>query len=157
MKVTKFLWVLLAVSALTVACTKEYYIDGGGENGVQMSHVDFTINSSDWEEKVLDTGASYVGVQLNVPEITKNVVNYGTVTVSCALKDENKNTVWTPLPIVSPQYIDYGTEDQYLYSTILDYEWSEGKVTVFYTATDFQLDESGDPTLKLRVTIWQYK
>ena len=53
--------------------------------------------------------------------------------------------------------MDYGTEDEYLYSTYLDFEWGLGYVMVFYTATDFKLDEEGDPAMDLRVTVWQYE
>ncbi len=154
MKIAKYLMAILSVCALSVACTKDYYIEG--DDGVQMSHIDYTIRSNDWTVVELEGGASYVGVRLNVPQITKNVFNYGTVTVSRLLKDEDGTSVWTPLPVVSAEYVDYGTDDQQLYSTILDFEWGLGFVTVYYTATDFMLDEGGEPDMDLRVTIWQY-
>lgn len=145
---------LLSVSSCTKRYYEEYYIEG---DGVQMKQIDFTIRSTDWEVQELDGGACLIYRQLDVPQITSNVVNYGDVTVSRKLKDANGNVVWTPLPCVRAQYMDYGTVDEYLYSTYLDFEWGLGYVMVFYTATDFKLDEEGDPAMDLRVTVWQYE
>ena len=149
---------LLATAALALlslsSCGKEYYIQ---DDGVQMKQIDFTIRSTDWDVQELDGGACLIYRQLDVPQITSNVVNYGDVTVSRKLKDANGNVVWTPLPCVRAQYMDYGTVDEYLYSTYLDFEWGLGYVMVFYTATDFKLDEEGDPAMDLRVTVWQYE
>ncbi len=155
MKAKKIL--LLAAAAFAIftvsSCKKEYYVT---EDGLQMSHIDYTIKSTDWQVQALENGASWIYVQLDVPQIVKNVVDYGSVTVSRRLFDENNKTVWTPLPCVLPQALDYGTENEYLYSNYLDYEWGVGYVMVYYTATDFKLDEGGDPEMDLRVTIYQY-
>lgn len=154
MKAKKIL--LLAAAAFAIftvsSCKKEYYVT---EDGLQMSHIDFTVKSTDWTEVEEADGSSWLSVQLDVPQITKNVVDYGMVTMSRRLFDENNKTVWIPLPVVTAEATGYGTEEQYLYSTYLDFEWSVGYVMVYYTGTDLMLDDV-NPDMDLRVTIYQY-
>jgi hypothetical protein len=151
---------LLATAALALlslsSCGKDYYIEG---DGVQMKHIDYTVHSTDWDVQELDNGARLLSVMLNAPQITKDVVNYGSVTVSRRLFDNNGNTFWTPLPVVRAESQDYGTSEQILYSTYLDYEWTQGQVYVYFTATDFYVDpdKATWPNMELRVTIFQYE
>ena len=151
---------LLATAALAFlslsSCGKEYYIK---DDGVQMEHIDYTVYSNDWEIQELDNGGRLLSVLLNVPQITKDVVNYGSVTVSRRLFDDNGNTFWTPLPAVRAESVDLGMSTEILYSTYLDYEWTTGKVYVYFTATDFYVDpdKATWPDMDLRVTIFQYE
>ena len=151
---------LLATAALAFlslsSCSKEYYVK---DDGVQMEHIDYTVYSNDWDIQELSNGGRLLSVLLNVPQITKDVVNYGSVTVSRRLFDDNGNTFWTPLPAVRAESVDYGTENEILYSTYLDYEWTTGKVYVYFTATDFYVDpdKATWPDMDLRVTIFQYE
>ena len=134
---------LLATAALALlslsSCGKEYYIE---DEGVHLGN-----------------GARLLSVMLNVPQITKDVVNYGSVTVSRRLFDNNGNTFWTPLPAVRAESENYGTSEEVLYSTYLDYEWTTGQVYVYFTATDFYVDPDRAtwPDMDLRVTIFQYE
>jgi len=124
-----------------------------------MKHIDYTVHSTDWDVQELDNGARLLSVMLDAPQITKDVVNYGSVTVSRRLFDNNGNTFWTPLPVVRAESQDYGTSEQILYSTYLDYEWTQGQVYVYFTATDFYVDpdKATWPNMELRVTIFQYE
>ena len=63
---------LLSVSSCTKRYYEEYYIEG---DGVQMKQIDFTIRSTDWDVQELDGGACLIYRQLDVPQITSNVVN----------------------------------------------------------------------------------
>lgn len=156
MKIAKYLMAILSVCALSVACTKDYYIEG--DDGVQMSHIDYTIHSNDWAMEEVSTGGYLLSVSLNVPQISQQVVKYGSVTVSRRLTDNKGNTYWTPLPVVRAESENYGTEQELLYSTYLDYEWTVGNVYVYFTTTDFYVDpdKAAWPDMDLRVTIWQY-
>ena len=151
---------LLATAALALlslsSCSKEYYVQ---DDGVQMKHIDYTVRSTDWEVQELSNGGRLLSVLLNVPQITQDVVNYGSVTVSRRLFDDNNNIFWTPLPAVRAESVDYGTETEILYSTYLDYEWTTGQVYVYFTATDFYVDpdKATWPDMELRVTIFQYE
>ena len=151
---------LLATAALALlsfsSCGREYYIE---DDGVQMKHIDYTVLSNDWVMEDLGNGARLLSVMLNVPQITKDVVNYGSVTVSRRLFDSKGNTYWTPLPAVRAESENYGTPEEVLYSTYLDYEWTTGQVYVYFTATDFYVDPDTAtwPDMDLRVTIFQYE
>lgn len=151
---------LLASSALALlslpSCNKDYYIQ---EDGVQMKHIDYTVYNTDWVKEEQPGGGYLLSVKLDVPQITRDVVNYGSVTVSRRLVDNSGNTFWTPLPVVRAESENYGTEDELLYSTYLDYEWTAGSVYVYFTATDFYVDpdKATWPDMDLRVTIFQYE
>ena len=151
---------LLATAAFALlslsSCGKEYYIE---DDGVQMKHIDYTVLNTDWDVQELDNGARILSVTLNVPQITKDVVNYGSVSVSRRLFDNSGNIFWTPLPAVTAEYENYGTAEELLYSTYLDYEWTTGQVYVYFTATDFYVDpdKATWPDMDLRVTIFQYE
>ena len=151
---------LLATAALSLlslsSCYKDTYIQ---DDGVQMKHIDYTVYNTDWAKEELPGGGYLLSVMLNVPQITRDVVNYGSVTVSRRLTDNQGNTFWTPLPVVRAESENYGTEDEVLYSTYLDYEWTTGQVYVYFTATDFYVDpdKATWPDMDLRVTIFQYE
>ena len=151
MKASRCLVILLALAGMATftSCTKEYYVVN---EGVEMYQRDFTVKSSDWvvEKADVDLEDAYLlSVQLNVPEITRKVVENGNVTVSCMLKDKNGNTYWTPLPAVRA---DYEAADNLFFSTYLDYEWGAGTVFIYFTATDFMIGEK--PEMTFRVTAW---
>ena len=161
-----FLFAVTAVVLLS-SCTKEFYFedlyDGrssgrtSNKSGVTMSHYDFTVHSNDWRVATADDGSSYLFATLTVTEIDAKVVSNGMVTVSRGYTDDDGYTVWTPLPMVRAQALDYNTEDEFLYSEYLDFEWTEGYVYIYFTATDLFVDEDQSvwPEYKLRVTVWR--
>ena len=57
--------------------------------------------------------------------------------------------------MVRAQALDYNTDSEYLYSEYLDFEWTEGVVYIYFTATDFFVEDnpSNWPEYYLRVTI----
>ena len=167
MKASKYLAILLALSgaALLSGCTKEYY---EVNEGVEMYMRDFEISSDSWDatdalgQNGEPNGGLLLYIPLKVPEITDKVVSYGNVTVSRKLYDNGK-VFWTPLPCSRAEALRYGETDEYFYSTYLDYEWGvnkqgEGIVTVYFTATDLEIetDDKGNiigPEMELRVTV----
>ena len=154
MKANRLFLSAIAAVALLSSCSKDFFFEDVKDNSIQMSHYDYSVRSSDWELATSNEGGYYLFTTLSVPEITRNVVNNGTVTVSWGQKGDDGNTIWTPLPAVRAHVMDYDTENEYLYSTYLDYDWTVGSVYVYLTATDlFVEDESEWPSLKLRVTI----
>lgn len=152
MKANRIILLALAAAALLSSCTKRYYTV---EEGTQMSHFDFSIKSNDWLLEDAEGGGYLLSVKLDVPAITREVVDYGTITVARRLSDGKGNIYWTPLPCVRAESIDYGTSDEYLYSTYLDYEWTVGSVYVYFTATDLYVepDKADWPSMDLRVTV----
>jgi len=163
MKTSKCLVILLALAgaALFTGCTKEYYQIN---EGVEMYQRDFNVKSSQWEaidatdQWGVPNGGLVLCVELNVPEITKDVVDFGTVTVSRRLEEDGQ-TFWTLLPLSRAEALRYGESDEYFFSTYMDYEWGFQTVYVYFTATDLEIetDEKGNPVgpeVSLRVTAW---
>ena len=131
MKANRLFLLILAAALFTVSCNK---YEETVVQGVQMVSRDFTVKSANW---FLQDG--YYSVALEVPEITKDVVDYGTVQVSRRLTDDKGQIFWTPLPSVRAC-----EADGVLYSEYLDFEWTKGMVYVYFTATDFYTDEKPD-------------
>ena len=136
----------MAASLLAAGCTKEYvtkeYYEETIIQGTEMTLIDFTVNK--WE--MIEDGG-YFAASLPVPEITKDVVNKGNVQVSLRLLTENGAIAWTPLPTIR-----VFEEDGITYSVYTDYEWLEGLVKIFVTASDLFTGEKPDP-MDFRVAI----
>ena len=165
MKANRLFFFAITAVAFLSSCTKEFYLgdmtyDRAGRSyyrGVTMSHYDYTVKSTDWQLATASDGSSYLFALLSVQEIDARVVSDGSVTVSRGYTDDDGYTVWTPLPMVRAQAVDYSTETEYLYSEYLDFEWTEGVVYICFTATDFfvENDSSKWPEFYLRVTIFK--
>ena len=144
---------LLAIALLASACTKEYvtkeYItEETIIQGADMSLIDFNVKSSNWYE-----GDGYYEAILDVPDITKEVVNNGNVQVSRRYT-EGGSTIWTPLPAmrVSMEVLDDGTE--FYYTTFIDFEWSEGRVNIYVTTTDLYTGYNpGDMSFRVAIVM----
>ena len=157
MKANRILLLMLSATMLFSACTKKYYTEEIIVDGVQLKYYDFNITNKDWSKiEVLDNGF-ILSVKLDVPAITESVVNKGSVMISRQLMDDNNNIYWTPLPVIRAEAENYGTDDVILYSTYLDYEWTKGTVYVYFTATDFFVedDKSYWPNMVLRVAVME--
>ena len=156
MKAQRLLLLLLAATTLFSSCTKRYYNETIVE-GTQLKHYMYDIKYQDWDKiEVLDDGF-ILSVQLNVPNITASVVQNGNIMVSRQLTGDNNQTYWTPLPVVRAEAENFGTDNVILYSTYLDYEWTEGKVFIYFTATDFYVDPDRQywPNMVLKVTVME--
>ena len=147
----KYLFLLLAAALMACGCTKEYitqeYItEETVIQGADMDIIDFTVKDADW---VMRDG--YFEVVLKVPEITKTVVENGTVQVSRRYTD-NGQTYWTPLPSMRVEVTESGDGSDFFYTVYTDFEWSEGQVNVFVTTTDLYTGECpGDMALRVIV------
>ena len=141
---------LLAIALLSSACTKEYvteeYItEQTIIQGTEMSLIDFNVKSTNWQER-----DGYYEVVLDVPEITKEVVENGNVQV-LRRYTENGKYVWTPLPAmrVSVEPVD---GNDFYYTTYIDFEWSQGQVNIFVTTTDLYTGNNpGDMTFRVAI------
>ena len=143
---------MLAAMAFLTSCEKYYYTEG-----TKIKQYTYNVTSKDWDKvEVMENGYNLM-VQLDVPAITSNVVNKGDVMVSRQLKDKAGQIYWTPLPVVRAEAENFGLDDQILYSTYLDYEWTVSTVYVYFTATDFYVDPDFHnwPEMVLKVTVME--
>ena len=146
MKKIYFLALAALVLPSTYGCTKKYYTEEiTYVEGVNLQSADFSIKNEEWQ---LDQNSGFYSVQLNVPQITKEVVDNGTIQVLRKFEGD----VWTPLPIVRAEVTDAEGGGDYYFSTYIDYEWSVGKVFIFVTATDFYTgDTPGDMYFRVNI------
>ncbi len=143
---------MLAAMAFLTSCEKYYYTEG-----TKIKQYTYNVTSKDWDKvEVMENGFNLM-VQLDVPAITSSVVNKGDVMVSRQLKDNAGQIYWTPLPVVRAEAENFGLDDQILYSTYLDYEWTVSTVYVYFTATDFFVDPDPKywPDMVLKVTVME--
>ncbi len=125
-----FLISILALALFSGSCTK----DMGGN--ADISTVDFVVLSGDWVEYGTKGVEGYgFAVDLNMPEITENVLQYGMVTLYV-----KSGEVWKPVPMTS--YYT-GFEGGFIYS------YTRGIFSIDYYESDFQTTRPGSRTFRL--------
>ena len=159
----KFLIPLAAALLLATGCTKEYvtkqYVTEQVVGGMDMSLIDFEVKSNNWTVWDVENGnddEGYFEAVLEVKEITKDVVEKGLVLVSRRYLDGSKY-IWTPLPAMRTEKTivkDGDTDIPLYFTTFTDFEWSEGKVNIYVTASDlFAGQNPGDMYFRVAVQL----
>ena len=119
---------------------------------MDMSLIDFTVKNANWSYREVEYGnpdEGFFEAVLEVPEITKEVVNKGAVMVYRRY-DEASGTVFCPLPAQRTEK----TEDGLYYTTFVDFEWSLGRVNIFVTATDLYAGATpGDMNFRVAIQL----
>ncbi|MBR4264858.1 MAG: hypothetical protein IKQ46_02260 [Bacteroidales bacterium] len=123
-----------------------------GEDGVVLIHrFDLEINSNDWEK----VDNQYFRYRFELPELTETMCIDGVVSAYITWED---NGVQYQSQLPQTRYYseeknnDDGTSETIFYSTTIDYEYAPGELTVFYTNSDFFVNERPQ-SLKLRVIV----
>lgn len=156
MKKYKLLILPLVALALT-SCTKEYvtkeYItEQTIIQGMDMDLIDFQVKSQNWQVWEVEYGnpdEGYFEAVLEVPEITKEIVEKGVVHVYRKYSDQD-TPVYTPLPAMRTEK----TAEGLYYTTFVDYEWKQGYVSIFVTASDLYAGEKpGDMDFRVAVML----
>ena len=148
------LFILMAAAGLlAVGCTKQYVTRQVTEQtiiqGTEMIFVDFDVPAKKWTNQ----GECFEAL-LEVPEITKQVVEKGAVQVSRRLLDDNNKVYWTPLPVIHVDKTEGSNGEDFFYTTFTDYEWTEGWLSIFVTTTDlFTGENPGDRSFRVTITI----
>ena len=152
MKATKFLLSLLVVSLLAGGCTNKYVTEEYILEGLDMTLIDFTVKNNNWGYREVEYGnedEGYFEAILEVPEITKDVIEQGVVMVYRRFNDGG-STIWTPLPAQRTEK----TSDGLYYTTFVDFEYSLGRVNIFVTATDLYAGvKPGDMTFRVAIQL----
>ena len=144
---TKRLFIpLLAAALFATSCSKEYINkEYTVIEGMQTQIVDYVVRASNW---TLNNG--YYEALLEVPEITRTVVNEGNVLVS-RKDDDNGRFIFTALPAMRTECILVDGHD-YFFTTFTDYEWSQGRVNIYVTTSDLDTsDNPGDQVFRLYI------
>ena len=153
MKAYKLFVLLIAAGLLGSGCSKEWISwpddeHSGRQDGMTM--IDFEVSSSNWIER-----EGMFEVQLDVPEITRNVLRNGNVQVSrCYHGESNEDDIWTPLPAMRTDVITSDDGGDYYFTTFIDYEWTVGTVFIFVTTSDLYTgDRPGDMSFRVIITM----
>lgn len=155
----QFIFPLVAMVLLATGCNKEYvtrqYITQQVIGGMDMSLIDFEVKNDNWAVREVENGnddEGYFEAVLEVKEITKEVVEKGLVLVSRRYLDGSEY-IWTPLPAMRTEKTNLN-DNPYYFTTYTDFEWSEGKVNIYVTASDlFAGQNPGDMYFRVAVQL----
>lgn len=123
---------------MAAGCTKEYYTRQVTEQtiiqqGTIMIMEDATVKAEDWMKK-----EDHFEALIQCDKITKQVVEEANVQVNMGWTDSAGKAFWTPLPAVHTLMDRDGNP----YTLCTDYEWTEGFVSIYVTATDLLIGEN---------------
>lgn len=141
--------ILLAASAaLFTSCVGRPGLDGrDGRDGIDgvgsIRTVVIDVDTKDWHYSDREDNNYFYAIVDEMPEITLNVFREGLVKMYRVFDFENpkigaqvelpysrhKEVVWGPKP-----------DERALFTETVDYEFSVGSVTLFYTASDFDYE-----------------
>ena len=131
----KFIFItVFALALFTISCTK----DIGGN--ADMSTVDFNVQAADWKETGTWQVAGYgYYVDLDFPEITNNVIQYGMVSLYMKSGDS-----WIPVPVYF-----YSQLDQYQFQGGFFYRMKQGVFSIDYYENDGATSNPGTQIFRL--------
>ena len=115
--------------------------------GGQMEIVKLTIDSKDWAYSFADNN-NFFYVSFDMPEITEDVFDNGLIKMYRTYNYDSYDATQMEMPYVRlNEWYDSYDDAWYNYTETVDYEYGIGKITVFYTASDFnyEIDETFVP------------
>ena len=135
------MFALVLCSALLVSCRGPQG-EPGRDGLVNSKVIDIQINQNEWQYSNQDNNNYFYGV-INVPELTWNIYNNGIVKVYREYNTGTNNASQIELPYVKLNEVavtDNGNTQWVFYTETVDYEFTQGSVTIFYTASDFDYE-----------------
>jgi len=144
MKKTILTLLALAAGLLTIAsCTKTYdtYVVGP-----ELQTIIINVDQSHWAYSNLDNN-NYFYSTVDMPEITKDVFNYGLIKMYRTYDFTSSNPSQIELPYVRHNEYQISGDNWGFYTETVDYEICLGQIIIYYTASDFdyELDEAFIP------------
>ena len=126
---------LLAATLLALtACHKEYVTDGP-----DMKTVKINVSQDAWQySNALDN--NYFFATVKMPEINASVFKEGLVKMYRVYDWDTANASQTELPYVRLNEYENQDGEWIFFTETIDYQFSAGEVTIFYTAGDFQYE-----------------
>ncbi len=130
--------IFITVFALTLFSISSCRKDVGGN--ADISTVDFNVQSIQWQETGTWQVAGYgYFVDLNFPEITNNVIQYGTVNLYLKSGD-----TWIPVPVYF-----YNQVDQYQFQGGYFFRMQQGVFSIEYYESDGETQNPGTQIFRL--------
>jgi hypothetical protein len=150
----KLIYGLLVVLAVGLtACQGQPGRDGkdgrdGRDGLINYYNIPVQINQNEWSYTNFDNN-NFFYATINMPEITKDIYQHGNMMVYREFDPGTDQATQTPLPYSRHrEYLaDQATNTWGFYTETVDYEFTVGKMTIFYTASDFdyEIDQSFVP------------
>ncbi|MCQ2146294.1 MAG: hypothetical protein MJZ16_02130 [Bacteroidales bacterium] len=157
---TRFLLFALSVLSLFAvsSCTKEYVYENTYVEELHPTVVKITVEQNNWNYSSIDNN-NYFYATVQMPELTKEVLEKGLFKVYRVF-DENKQM---EMPYVRlNEYFagtdDFGNDIWGFYTETVDTEFEVGKLTIYYTASDFdyEIDDQFVPVpMKFRFVMYK--
>ena len=117
----------------------------GRDGLVNYYNIPIQINQNEWSYSNFDNN-NYFYATIDMPEITREIYQHGNMMVYREYDQGTNNAVQTPLPYERKyEYLADEENDLWdFYSERVDYEYTVGKMTIFYTLSDFdyEVDET---------------
>lgn len=139
MKKIYLLSMILALPFLFNSCEKEVVYDS-------TYSAEYDISPRMW---VYDENTSSYSVSLDVPEITRQVCQYGSV--QCFLVYSDKMQACIPLTRYLSGVNDY--DELVYYQEHYDFEYGVGVVNMFFQTSDFVYNQGDLQTMTFRVVV----
>ena len=156
MKAKTLIIALAALSLSLVSCKKEgpVYIN---ECNCSMESVLLNVKATDWAYSD-NPNNNYFYATFDMPEITSSVFETGLVKMYRVYDFDSADAVQMEMPFSRYIEEETGDDDWAFYTESLDYEFGIGKITIFYTLSDFyyEIDLSMNPiAMQFRCVIMQ--
>ena len=131
---------VMVLAVVLTSCKGEPGRDGR-DGLVNYYNIPIQINQNEWSYSGFDNN-NYFFATISMPEITSEIYQHANVMVYREYDQGTKNAVQTPLPYTRhKEYLaDEATNTWGFYTETVDYEFTVGKMTIFYTASDFDYE-----------------
>lgn len=139
---------LAASAALFTSCIGRPGLDGrDGRDGLDgvgtIRTVVINVDANQWEYSDYEDNNYFFAI-VDMPEITRDVFREGLVKMYRVFdfKDEKLGTTQAEMPFSRHNEYKWGPapDERALYTETVDYEYSVGSLTLFYTASDFDYE-----------------
>ena len=129
---------LVGMAALAMVSCKGEPGRDGRDGLVNYYNIPLVVNQNDWGySNTKDSLNNYFYATFNMPEITKDLYEHSNVMVYRVLDNANQ----TPLPQTRHnEYWDKKNNEILFYTETVDYEYSVGEMTIYYTVSDFNYE-----------------
>lgn len=106
--------------------------------------VDITVYENNWNYTNTENN-NYFYAEVDAPEISEYAFDNGIIKMYRTYDYDSINASQVELPYVRPiEYYNYVTDQWFNYTEQVDYEYSIGKLRIFFTESDFNYEVSPD-------------
>ena len=131
---------LVVVAVVLTSCQGKPGKDG--RDGLfNYYNIPIQINQNEWSYSNAENN-NYFFASIDMPEITWDIYQHGNVMVYREYDQGTSKAVQTPLPYTRHnEYLaNDSTQTWGFFTETVDYEFTAGKMTIFYTASDFDYE-----------------